>query len=268
MAEKGLVRKTTAERLDELYPFVPMDPDDREHRVDWLAEGLLMEGRINVVFGMEKSGKSRFLAWLLCHLVSGQPFAGAGVRDPSPILYVAGEEVRQEVTARLLDYQETLGFPAVDWGEAISFVEASGMRLEREDQRAWLRKRVEDGGFRTMIVDPLRRVHAASEGSNDEMAPVCNALREWSNQLGLSVVVVHHTGKLGLEDDETRIATWSRGATDLPAVLDWALYVRRAENPGSAPDRIQIQRKGRAPKRGPISLLDRGDHFEWLREEE
>lgn len=253
----------TREWLDKLFPFTPMDPANREYKVQWLAKGLLMKEKINVFFGMEKAGKSRLLGWMMVHMYAKAKLFGQTTKDPGKTLYLAGEETKEEVTARLMYYQKVaaLDNANIPWAKRIEFCEAAGMRLDRKQQRDWLRGRIESGLFETVIIDPLRRVHGASESSNDEMAPIANDMREWTNRYGVTLLMIHHTGKLSVDDDETRIATWSRGATDLPAVLDWALYAKRTTTGKGKADRIKLFRKGRAPKEDPLNLVDDGDRF-------
>lgn len=248
------------QKYDDLFPFVAMDPSDTRFEREWLVPGLVMKNKINIFFGAEKAGKSRLLAWMLVKMYGGLPVLGEKpVQSPGKMLYLAGEEVRQEVTGRLIAYQKAAGIPAgsIDWNKKIDFCQASGMRLDKQLQRDWLRERLDQGGYDSLFIDPLRRVHGASESSNDEMAPICNDLRDWTNRYELTLIGVHHTGKLTMDDDETRIATWSRGATDLPAVLDWAVYVKRLAT--SAQDRVKITRKGRAPMQPDLIVKDLGD---------
>jgi len=255
---------TPSQRLDSLFPFKPMNPLDKGFKVNWLAQGLIMQGKINVLFGAEKAGKSRALAWMLAHMYSETTLWGIETKSPGKTLYLAGEEPRQEVTARLLAYQKAAGIPAnaVDWKNILNFCEATGMRLDKPQQRQWLKDRLESGEYKTLLIDPLRRVHGASESSNDEMAPIANDLRDWTNRYNITLFLIHHTGKLSVDDDETRIATWSRGASDLPAVLDWALYARRMDGVGKgSKDKVKIIRKGRGPKEEDLVLLDNGDSF-------
>jgi len=238
-----------------------MDPEDRHYATSWLAEGLLMEHKINIMFGAEKAGKSRLLGWLLVHILAERTVFGAGTKAPGKLLYMAGEETKPEVTARLVGYQEAAGIPEadIDWASRVTLVEAAGMRLDRKQQREWLRQRLEADNFDMVIIDPLRRVHGASENSNDEMAPIANDLREWTNRYSTTLVIIHHTGKLHADDDETRIATWSRGATDLPAVLDWALYAKRQRH--GQKELVKLMRQGRAPSQEPLTIVDKGGVF-------
>lgn len=251
-------------RYDSLFPFVTMDPTDKADPAEWLLPGLLMKGKINGWFGPEKAGKSRLLAWCLVHMyaegaVEGPPgrrVLGQPSTSPGKLLYVAGEETRQEVIRRLVEFQEEagIGLDEIPWSELVDFCEAPGMRLDTSAQRKWLMDRISGGKYRCVMIDPLRRVHGAAENSNDEMAPLLNDLRKWTNKLSLTLWILHHTGKLSLEDDESRIATWSRGASDLPAILDWAVYIKRLSK-----DRMKVTRQGRAPQYEDIILADRGE---------
>lgn len=246
-------------RLDQLFPRSPMDPDMVPVPRVWHAPGLIMAGKINGLFGAEKAGKSRFLRFLMAHVYSGSPVLGEPTLAFDKTLYLAGEETDAEVVDDLRTTFTRVGldYRAVDWPETIHFVSASGMRLDQPQTRDWLQNLIVREGYKTLVIDPLRRVHGGRESDNDEMSRITNALRDWSNSAGLTIVLVHHTGKLGIDEDETRIATWSRGATDLPTILDWAVYMRRQVRRGQ--DLVVIQRSGRAKKWDPFTLVDLGE---------
>lgn len=253
----GLSRHDT---FRQMHPFTPMDPLAPASPTSWLVPGLLMEHKINFMFGAEKSGKSRLLRQLMAHMAYEQPLFGtAPTYQPGRTLYLAGEEMPADVTNRLMHTVRALGLDPDDhpWDRNYTLVQAAGMRLDDHRQRRWIRDELEGGGYRCLMVDPLRRVHAASESSNDEMAYICNALRDWSNSLGVTILVLHHTGKLGIDDDIERIATWSRGATDVASVLDWATFLTREH------DTITLRRAGRAPPRERLYLEDKGDDHPW-----
>jgi len=254
--------ESQADRISKLFPLVPMDPDMPEAERDWLAEGLLMEGKINVMFGPEKAGKSRALGWILIHALVGKSlWDNIPVRTPGHMLYLLGEESQNDLVDRLRLYSEIIDvkYDSINWGECLTFIDAAGMRLDLPNQRKWLANEIQQGKYDTVIVDPIRRVHGARESDNDEMSKIFNDFRTWTNKFGLTLILVHHTGKLREEDDEDRIATWSRGATDLPAVLDWATYVRRYQSGKGRADRIIIKRAGRAAGLDPLVLWDHGD---------
>lgn len=242
-------------KLDDLYPIKVFDPTLEPQPVKWMIENLWQEGKLNGVFGAEKSGKSRLLAWLLVALL-GDRQESVGLRIMSKkqpkTLYLLGEETQEDVTARFVRYMKLQNVSTDEM--PLSFINAAGMRLEKEEYRKWLEAKIKE--YDLLIIDPLRRVHGADENDNSVMALVNNDLRRWSNSYGLTIILVHHTGKLNefMQDQEDRIATWSRGATDLAAILDTAMLVNRYQR-----DKIKVIRRGRFPPQPDLKLLDHGD---------
>lgn len=238
-----------------------MDPSAEPIPVSWLVPGIMMEGKINMMFGPEKAGKSRFLRLVMGHMYAGTDLWGQPVRAPKRLLYLAAEEQPEQVSSSLLRYYLAAGgkLDAIKWEDRVTIVRAAGMRLDKADQRAWLREEIESGGYDALFLDPLRRVHAARENNNDEMALINNALREWTNSLGITLLVIHHTGKINEEESNMdRIATWSRGAGDVTSILDWATFITRR---GMA--NVHVRRAGRDTPRGPLVLRDTGEGQAW-----
>lgn len=217
-----------------------------------------MAGKINGWFGAEKAGKSRFLRHVMAHVYTGHHLLGVPTIPFGRTLYLAGEETDSEVVddLRATFARTGLDYRAVDWPKQVHFVSAAGMRLDQIQTRQWLRDTLETGSYKTLMIDPLRRVHGGRESDNDEMSQITNALRDWSNSLGLTIILIHHTGKLAVDEDESRIATWSRGATDLPTILDWAVYLKRTVQRDL--DKVRVQRSGRGPKFEALTLVDHG----------
>lgn len=237
--------------LNELFPVVEFDPLMRTKRIEWTVEGVWQEGKINGMMAPEKSGKSRLLAWLIAGLMAGIPPLGLSIRSPQRLLYLAGEETIEDVTARLVSYAELMGV-GLNNSLPIDFISAAGMRLETAQYRSWLEGKL--ANYDMVVIDPLRRVHGGDEDSNSEMAAFHNSLRQWSNNLGITFVLVHHTGKLNEEANMDRIATWARGNTDFAAIVDTATFVHRFDR-----DRIRLLRAGRFPPLDPLQIMDGSD---------
>lgn len=253
-------RRGTSDWFRQLHPFSPMDPSAPPTPVSWHVPGVLMRGRINFMFGPEKAGKSRFLRYVLAHMMYDRPLWGSQrCSAPARTLYLAGEEQPNDLTAGLMASVRAIGSKPgeLDWAKRFTIVQAAGMRLDKNDVRQWLKQEIVKGGYDCLMIDPLRRVHGGSESNNDEMAYVSNALRDWSNSLGLTILVIHHTGKLQEDTDLDRIANWSRGASDIASVLDWATFLTRSNGD------ITIRRDGRAAPRGKIEIADRGEGERW-----
>jgi RecA-family ATPase len=233
-----------------LYPSVRYSRDMAEEPVEWLVTGLWQKSRINAMSGFEKSGKSRLMNWLLVGCAKDSCL-GLGTGEEQSILYLCGEEPIATVNSRMMKYASTQGISDYDFN--IDFVEAAAMRLDLKPQRLALLERLRDDGRNMLVIDPWRRVHGADENDSSQMAPLYNDLRRWSNTYGITVLIIHHTPKLSEDTDMSRIASWFRGSTDLPAILDCAQYVNRKKK-----DEIQVLRQGRFPPLAPLTITDLG----------
>jgi len=234
--------------LDAFYPVKPYDPELAPERVPWLIDGFWQLGKINGMAGAEKSGKSRLLAWLMVGMVK-QSVLGMKARGLPRTLYLAGEETRATVNTRLTTYAK---LQQVDTALIqVDFIEAAAMRLDLATQRTWMEKKLT--GYSMLVIDPLRRVHAADEDKSTTMAPILNDLRSWSNRRGLTVVFLHHTSKVDEFTNMDRMANWFRGSSDVAAIVDTAQYVDRVSK-----DSVMVSRAGRFAPLPPLRLKDIG----------
>jgi RecA-family ATPase len=256
----AIQKRAAFERFKRMYPIKAMDINEEKKPIVWLAEGLVMEGKINGMFGAEKAGKSRLLGWLLVAMMARHRTLGLGIESPGKIAYMLGEETSGDVVERVRVYCELQGVDTskIDWSDKIAFWEAAAMKLDTRAQRAWMENMIVELGFDFVIMEPLRRLHAANENDNTAMSEILNDIRRWSNRYGTTFLITHHTGLLAADADESRIATWSRGATDLPAILDWACYLKRFVKDKKT-DLLKIMRRGRASPHEDLRILDCGD---------
>lgn len=233
--------------LNELFPETEYSLDVEITEVPWVIEGLWQKGKINVVFGAEKSGKSRLVNWLLVHLMLGLSMQGLQTRSPPKrVLYMAAEETKAEVNSRMLGYTAKLNEGVLETFP-VTYIDAAGMRLDLPEYRAWLEVKLIEGKFDMLVIDPLRRIHGGNENDNSEMSRIFNDFRRWTNRYGITMVLLHHTGKPKEGDDMDRTANWGRGASDLATVLDTAVLVERVEKL-----KLRIRRQGRY---APLPML-------------
>lgn len=234
--------------------------------VPWLIEGLWLKGKINFILGPEKSGKSRLMAWILANcfgtppgtpVLDGQLWKHNGLGN---VLYLNAEETVEDVVPRIYGYADALGLVLPDELPLTVIAEtAVGLNLHVPRERQVFEERfVKSKKYDTIYIDPLRQVHGAKESSNDEMAPLCEALRAWTNNYGVTLVGTHHAGHWREDADLSRIATWCRGATALPAILDAATMIRTLVDTEEYSVR-EIRRKGRMPILQTLELHDFGE---------
>lgn len=222
----------------------------------WLIENIWQLDKINTMTGFEKSGKSRLMNWLLVSLYKGDVFDRYYCL-PRRILYLCGEEQITVVNSRIKTYANIQGIDAKEID--ITFMEAAAMRLDIVKERKDLLEKVLE--YDVVVIDPLRRVHGADENDSQAMSNIYNDFRQWSNRHRKTIILLHHTPKIGIDTDMSRIAAWFRGSTDLPAILDTAQYVDRGHfsTKNKIPYDIQLIRQGRFPPMEPLKIVDLGD---------
>lgn len=257
------------EALLERHPISPFDPHKEYPPEEWFIENMFLSGgKVNGLFGAEKSGKSRLLNWIIASALSGlDPWVGAHLKKPpQKIFYMRGEENEKSIVERLVRYSEKLRTNPDEWVDRIDFMDASDFHMERESYHTWLLDRILQSGADLVVMDPLRRMHGANEDSSNEMAPIHGLWRRWTDRYNFDILVVHHTGKVPEGTDLSRIASWTRGTSDFGAILDSALMVMRnglatfVEGSDAPPKQgLQIVRAGRFAPVPQVSIMDNTD---------
>lgn len=237
------------QNFKQAYPIIKYDCNMKAKVTNWLIENFWQDGKINGVAGFEKSGKSRLINWLLVGMSAGSVLGMYA--DQKKILYLCGEETVDIVNSRITRYAELQNIPQTQFD--IGFIEAAAMRLDIKKERDGLLEQILDDDYQMLVIDPWRRVHGADEDKSLQMSPIYNDLRKWSNKHNLTIVLAHHTPKLSIDTDMTRMASWFRGSTDLPAILDTAQYVDRVDK-----HTIEVRRQGRFPPLPKLRITDLG----------
>jgi RecA-family ATPase len=216
------------------------------------VEGLWQYRKINALTGYVKTGKSRLLSYILGGLPNGSVL-GLPSLLPERILYLAGEEPVQQINERIAHFARVQCADPRRIVNRIDFVTAVGMQLQRPDYQKWFTDKLATDEYDLIIIDPLRRVHSADENSNNDMALIMNAMRQWANKQNATVIFIHHTSKPSFETDLTRMETWFRGASDIAAIVDTATFLDKG-----ASGNLQLRREGRFAPLNPLKLLDKG----------
>jgi len=239
------------------YTITKYNPLMKPEPVLWMIKDIWQLGKINAMGGFEKSGKTRLMNWMLAGTFSGRVLDHYAI--PKRCLYLCGEERAPDVNTRVTAYADLQG---IDKSQIdIVFMDAAGMRLDLPKERQGLLTTIHEGGFGLLVIDPLRRVHGTDEDKSKDMSKIYNDFRQWSNRFNLTIVLLHHTPKIGIDTDMTRIASWFRGSTDLPAILDTAQYVSRGKFSTESKEKydIKLYRQGRFPPMEPLMIVDGGD---------
>jgi archaellum biogenesis ATPase FlaH len=185
---------------------------DIQAEFEWLVEGAVSVGSVNLLSGESGTGKSWVSIDLAGSVASGRPFAGLTVHR-RPVLYVDGENPPAVVKERLRD----LGIkPHQDfyiWGgwnddPPPGPDDPRVMEFARE-QKALL------------IWDSFVEFNPGDEMSATDTRQFMKKFRALANE-GATVLILHHTGKATTSQDY-------RGSSDIKAGVDTAYRLESEE---------------------------------------
>lgn len=237
--------------VSELY-------DATSDEITWWWDGLIPEGALVVLAAFMKAGKTTLAYALLARLLKGQPFLDRPTRAAG-VLLLALEENRRDVKRRLIKFgvppdaplwQQFRPVPTstVEWAQLAAFVRDHSINL--------------------IVIDTLARCWPVwgvdNENDNAKVAAALDPVLNLCRDEGVTVLVLHHTGKLA-EGHGREV----RGAGAILALCDQALLFDRYRA-GDPCDRI-IKVLGRYDE-SPSELVIRYDKlagtYEVVNEEE
>lgn len=168
---------------------------------DYIVENMFTPGMVGMMHGPSNIGKT-FSAWYeaLC-IAEGWKYFGRNV-EQSGVLYCYGEGhagMQNRALAYKLKYDPKTDHLIVRDGIPNFATDLKGAKKA-------LRKAIKDSNDQLIAkgLKPLRAVFldtfakavaGAEENSTREMQPILNALREVALELGVCIIIIHHTGK-------------------------------------------------------------------------
>jgi archaellum biogenesis ATPase FlaH len=187
-----------------------------EVQMNFIIEGLLLEGALTMLSGQAGDGKSTLSLAIAGAVAQGKPFLGRVVKQ-RPVLYLDRENPVYVVKDRLLRLRIP-EIPALKiWGMWWEGNEPPGP----EDPEI-----VEFARQRPLIViDSLIAFARCDENSSQEMRRHMELYKRLC-YLGASVLFIHHASD--------KADSLYRGSSDIKAVIDAALHLSRADGSGSA----------------------------------
>ena len=130
---------------------------------------------------------------------------------------------------------------------AIYVITTPVLRLDQDRDRTRLWETVRRLRPRLLVLDPLVRLHGIDENHAGDVAELLGYLRALQRELGVAVLLVHHTRKNAA--DGVAAGQGLRGSGDIHAFGDSNLYLRRAEQ------RLILSSEHRsAPAAAPVHL--------------
>lgn len=212
----------------------------------WLVEQLWGESAVGVIGGAPKCAKTWLGLDLALSVATGTACLGEyAVPRAGPVLVYLAEDALPLVRERVsgMARHRGLDLDRVD----IHVITVPALRLDQDPHRARLFETARRLRPRLVLLDPLVRLHRVDENHATEVAGLLAYFRSLQRQLGLSVILVHHTRKNAAGG--VAAGQGLRGSGDLHAFGDSNLYIRRTR------DRLVLLSEHRAaPASPPVQL--------------
>jgi hypothetical protein len=227
--------------------------------LDWLADGVFCRGKLTLVGGREKRGKSLVQLLLAVRAASGGGEVAGIFVQSARVLLVDAENGEQEIHRRL----RAMGLSAAHASNLV-IVEARGFDLRTDlEQVAELASR---HSIDLVLLDSFRSLWRGDERDEGQVAEALDPVRELAHDTGISYCLTHHAKKNGEE---------YRGSSAIGACVDWCVMLdRHGEDPDKTRRRLTNPLARIAPERpdrwlsirsvgddGPVSL-EEGHPFE------
>jgi hypothetical protein len=192
----------------------------------WLVEELWCANSVGVIGGAPKCAKTWLGLDMALSVATGTPCLGKyAVPEPGPVLIYLAEDALLVVRERVEGMTRHRGLD-LDQVE-IPVITAPVLRLDQDLDRGRLWETAKRLRPRLLLLDPLVRLHGIDENHAGEVAKLLAYFRSLQRQLGLSVLLVHHTRKNAV--DGVAAGQGLRGSGDIHAFGDSNLYLQRTK---------------------------------------
>src|SRR5271165_2078219 len=233
--------------LDQVLPVVRVGEIASDKSAQrWLVEELWGAQSVGVIGGAPKCAKTWLGLDMALSVATGTACLGKyAVPEPGPVLVYLAEDALPVVRQRVAGMARHRGLDLA--GVDVHVITAPVLRLDRDPDRTRLLEAARQLRPRLLLLDPLVRLHGIDENNAGEVAALLAYFRSLQRQLGLSVVLVHHTRKNAAGG--VAAGQGLRGSSDIHAFGDSNLYLRRSQ------EHLVLQSEHRAaPASPPVHL--------------
>ena len=158
-----------------------------------IDNGILLDGTILLIVGPAKSKKTFLTQNLALSIAMGKDFAGFKITKPKKVLYYLAEGGYYPNRERLKKMAKNIP-PDNTENFLIDF--PPYMPINHPESYDEIYKTIKESDAEVVIFDPLIRFHDVDENSANGISEVFSKIRQLIDKLGISVILVHHTGKV------------------------------------------------------------------------
>lgn len=213
--------------------------------VEWVWETYIPQGSLSVLSAFMKVGKSTLIYAMISAIVKGESFCGFPTVK-TPVLLLAVEEHKREVTNRLLQFGVTTEDPI--------FIHCGPLQPTLATYEG-MKKLVREQNVGLIILDTLSRFWMIDdENDNAQVLQQLNPMLEVARESGAAFLIVHHNSKSEGQAGHSG-GRAIRGASAIFSIVDQALILRKVNARRDSPDRA-LESDGRYPQT-PLTTIVR-----------
>jgi len=177
--------------------------------VDWIVDGLISAGSVNIFYGEGGSKKTYALLDMMVCVSSGDDWIGFKTRK-SNTLIIDEESGRRRILRRLGD---TLRGHNADECTPVHVISLAGFDLGTAGWIAELTSQIVITNSKLIVIDALADVMPGrDENLVKDVQPIFLALRQIAELLQVAIIIIHHANK---SNGAYRGSTSIKGAIDL-----------------------------------------------------
>lgn len=231
----------------------------------WLIDNRRSIGEVTIDAGPPGVNKSTLMLTDAVAIATGRKILGDEVHESGVVLYLAGEDARRDVEARLAGILKFYEIEPAELAERLRVVylgevDATTYTLAQmaEDMAAlnfqmlgWLRDLPD---ALAVFIDPLMAWHRLMENSNEAVQLLSTAMRAIAVQGKRHVGIDHHVTKITMADPEGHVGNLAavRGAGSLIGATRWAFTLARLNGETAAAHGIPETERSRYRRLDPL----------------
>ena len=158
-----------------------------------IKNGILLDKTMLVIVGPPKSKKTFLAQNLALAIAAGKSFANFEITEPKKVLYFLAEggyyPNRDRLQKMGADFSEK-------YMEDFMLSLFSYLPINHNEAYKKMYNLIKASGAEVVFIDPLIKFHDVDENSASQLSDVFGRIRGLINELKVSVILVHHTGKV------------------------------------------------------------------------
>lgn len=214
--------------INDMYKYIL---DESEEAPMIIENGMLPEKSIMIVGGQPKTGKSLLVLNVAFCMATRQRWFDFNIPKCNKILFIQAENSYDNQRRRLKRLYKATEPPytmkSPDKG-MLMLSEPFSFKIDDNKDFLRLKHMIEFEKPNVVIIDPLINFHNCDENDNAAMGSVMEKLREITESLDISIIIVHHTRKPGLVDNKSGVSL--RGAGVIFGSVDTIVILSAEKN--------------------------------------